>query len=108
MDTQGWPQAVTALRPTLVFLLGPPATPAGRPPRFVLQRQHLPLSVAVPPMDFLRRFFLRHYRDPYTRFSLLMCGLMLALLLLVWLFGLDKPAHEPAPLPPPAGIGVPV
>lgn len=76
------------------------------PPHFVLQRQHLSLSVAVLPMDFLRRFFLRHYRDPYTRFSLLMCGLMLALLLLVWLFELDTPAHEP--LPPPATIGVPV
>lgn len=77
-------------------------------PHFVLQRQHLSLSVAVPPMDFLRRFFLRHYRDPYTRFSLLMCVLMLALLLLVWLFDLDTPAHQPAPLPPPATIGVPV
>jgi hypothetical protein len=77
-------------------------------PHFVLQRQHLPLSVAVPPMDFLRRFFLRHYRDPYTRFSLLMCVLMLALLLLVWLFELDTPARQPAPLPAPATIGVAV
>ena len=83
------------------------ATATRMPPHFVLQQQHLSL-VAVPIMDFLRRFFLRFYRDASTRFSLLMCLLMLLLLLLVWLFEFDTPPQQTVPLPPPATMGVAV
>lgn len=52
-------------------------------------------------MNLFRRYLLRLWRDPATRWPLQMLGLILLLMLLVWLFNLDEPVGYRLPLPEP-------
>lgn len=59
-------------------------------------------------MSILRRLCARLWRDPATRWPMLMLLIMLLLMLIVWLFGLDAPLGYRQPLPPPAANAVAV